>query len=107
MPGLYLSPFADCYRCPLKLRHPSCGLACAEHLRQVIKLQSQHQVAAIIAEPIQGTAGTSFRPPSFCRRLSRLRGSSELSLFLTKCKPALAGRERCGGSSTTGFRLTS
>jgi 4-aminobutyrate aminotransferase/(S)-3-amino-2-methylpropionate transaminase len=65
MPGLYLSPFAYCYRCPLKLRHPSCGLACAEHLRQVIKLQSQQQVAAIIAEPIQGTAGNVVPPAEF------------------------------------------
>ena len=65
MPGLYLSPFAYCYRCPLKLRYPSCGLACAEHLRQVIKLQSQQQVAAIIAEPIQGTAGNVVPPPEF------------------------------------------
>jgi 4-aminobutyrate aminotransferase-like enzyme len=65
MTGLYLSPFAYCYRCPLKLRYPSCGLACAEHLRQVIKLQSQQQVAAIIAEPIQGTAGNVVPPPEF------------------------------------------
>jgi 4-aminobutyrate aminotransferase-like enzyme len=65
MPGLYLSPFANCYRCPLKLRHPSCGLACAEHLRQMIKLQSQQQVAAIIVEPIQGTAGNVVPPADF------------------------------------------
>jgi 4-aminobutyrate aminotransferase / (S)-3-amino-2-methylpropionate transaminase / 5-aminovalerate transaminase len=65
MPGLYLSPFAYCYRCPLKLRYPSCGMACADHLRQVIKLQSQQQVAAIIAEPIQGTAGNVVPPGDF------------------------------------------
>ena len=65
MPGLYLSPFAYCYRCPLKLRYPSCGIACAEHLRQVIKLQSQQQIAAIIVEPIQGTAGNVVPPPEF------------------------------------------
>jgi 4-aminobutyrate aminotransferase / (S)-3-amino-2-methylpropionate transaminase / 5-aminovalerate transaminase len=65
MPGLYLSPFAYCYRCPLKLRYPSCGLACAEHLRQVIKLQTQQQVAAIIIEPIQGTAGNVVPPADF------------------------------------------
>ncbi len=65
MPGLYLSPFAYCYRCPLKLQYPSCGLACADHLRQVIKLQSQQQVAAIIAEPIQGTAGNIVPPSEF------------------------------------------
>lgn len=65
MPGLYLSPFAYCYRCPLKLRYPSCGLACAEHLRQVIKLQTQQQIAAIIVEPIQGTAGNIVPPADF------------------------------------------
>lgn len=65
MPGLYLSPFAYCYRCPLNLRYPSCGLACAEHLRQVVKLQTQQQVAAIIVEPIQGTAGNVVPPPEF------------------------------------------
>ncbi|HEY5813919.1 MAG TPA: aminotransferase class III-fold pyridoxal phosphate-dependent enzyme, partial [Terrimicrobiaceae bacterium] len=65
MPGLYLSPFAYCYRCPFKLRYPSCGLACAEHLRQVIKLQTEQRVAAIIAEPIQGTAGNVVPPPEF------------------------------------------
>ncbi len=65
MPGLYLSPFAYCYRCPLKLRYPSCGIACAEHLRQVIKLQTQQQIAAIIVEPIQGTAGNVVPPAEF------------------------------------------
>jgi 4-aminobutyrate aminotransferase / (S)-3-amino-2-methylpropionate transaminase / 5-aminovalerate transaminase len=65
MPGLYLSPFAYCYRCPLKLRYPTCGIACAEHLRQVIKLQSQQQIAAIIVEPIQGTAGNVVPPAEF------------------------------------------
>jgi 4-aminobutyrate aminotransferase/(S)-3-amino-2-methylpropionate transaminase len=65
MPGLYLSPFAYCYRCPLKLRYPACGLACADHLRQVIKRQTQQQVAAIILEPIQGTAGNIVPPPEF------------------------------------------
>lgn len=65
MPGLHLSPFAYCYRCPLKLKYPSCGMACAEQLRQTIKLSTTQQVAAIIAEPIQGTAGNVVPPPEF------------------------------------------
>src|SRR6185503_19935813 len=35
-PGMHLSPYANCYRCPWKLEYPSCGLACADHLRNVI-----------------------------------------------------------------------
>ena len=65
MPGLYQSPYAYCYRCPLKLKYPECGIACADHLRQTIKLNTQHQVAAIIAEPIQGTAGNVAPPKEF------------------------------------------
>ena len=26
-PGMHLSPYANCYRCPWKLEYPSCGLA--------------------------------------------------------------------------------
>jgi 4-aminobutyrate aminotransferase / (S)-3-amino-2-methylpropionate transaminase / 5-aminovalerate transaminase len=35
-PGMHLSPYASCYRCPWKLKYPSCGLACADHLRNVM-----------------------------------------------------------------------
>ena len=47
------------------MRYPSCGLACAEHLRRVVKLQTQQQIAAIIVEPIQGTAGNIVPPAEF------------------------------------------
>ena len=56
-PGMHLSPYAYCYRCPWNLAYPSCGLACAEHLRQKIKNETQQEVAAVIVEPMQGTAG--------------------------------------------------
>ena len=65
MPGLTLSPYATCYRCPLSLKYPSCGIACAEHLRDVIRLQTQQKVAAVIYEPVQGTAGNVVPPPEF------------------------------------------
>ncbi len=64
-PGMHMSPYANCYRCPWKLKHPSCGLACAEHLRNVIKNETQNEVAAIIMEPMQGTAGNVIPPADF------------------------------------------
>jgi 4-aminobutyrate aminotransferase-like enzyme len=67
LPGQYLSPYADCYRCPLKLRYPECGIACAEYLRDVIKNQTAGDIAAIIVEPIQGTAGNVIPPSGFLR----------------------------------------
>jgi 4-aminobutyrate aminotransferase-like enzyme len=65
MPGLHTAPYANCYRCPLKLTYPDCGLACVEQLRDVIKNQTAGAVAAIIIEPIQGTAGNVIPPPGF------------------------------------------
>ena len=64
-PGMHLSPYANCYRCPWKLEHPSCGLACADHLRNVIKNETQDEVAALIMEPMQGTAGNVIPPDDF------------------------------------------
>jgi 4-aminobutyrate aminotransferase-like enzyme len=65
LPGQHLSPYADCYRCPLKLTYPSCGIACAEYLRDVIRYQTGGAISAIIVEPIQGTAGNVIPPPGF------------------------------------------
>jgi 4-aminobutyrate aminotransferase-like enzyme len=64
-PGLHLVPYADCYRCPFKLEHPSCGLACVDFARQAIKMQTTGAVAAIVAEPMQGTNGNVIPPDDY------------------------------------------
>src|SRR5436853_7678804 len=70
MPGRYSSPYADCYRCPLKLRYPDCGIACAEFVRDVIRYQTAGEIAAIIVEPMQGTAGNIIPPEGFLRAVA-------------------------------------
>jgi len=65
MPGSYHAPYAYCYRCPLALKYPSCGLECAEFARKVIKHSTTNALAAILMEPIQGTAGNVVPPPEF------------------------------------------
>ncbi|MEA3003451.1 MAG: dTDP-4-amino-4,6-dideoxy-D-glucose transaminase [Sphingomonadales bacterium] len=64
-PGVHMAPYANCYRCPWNLQHPSCGLACAEHLRAMIRTATRHQLAAILIEPMQGTAGNVIPPDDF------------------------------------------
>src|SRR5262249_49240904 len=66
------SPYADCYRCPLKLTYPDCGIACAEFVRDVIKYQTGGEIAAIIAEPMQGTAGNIVPPDGFLRAIQQI-----------------------------------
>jgi 4-aminobutyrate aminotransferase/(S)-3-amino-2-methylpropionate transaminase len=72
LPGQYLSPYADCYRCPLRLRYPDCGIACAEYVRDVIRYQTAGEIAAIIVEPIQGTAGNVVPPDGFLRAIQAI-----------------------------------
>ena len=60
--GQYVVPYADCYRCPFKLKYPSCGLHCVDFARQQIRNASAGAIAAIVAEPMQGTAGNVIPP---------------------------------------------
>jgi 4-aminobutyrate aminotransferase-like enzyme len=81
-PGTYLAPYADCYRCPLKLSHPSCGLACVDLLRQIIKLSTTGSLAAIIVEPIQGTAGNVIPPDDWLPAVKSVARDSGALLIL-------------------------
>jgi 4-aminobutyrate aminotransferase / (S)-3-amino-2-methylpropionate transaminase / 5-aminovalerate transaminase len=60
--GQYQVPYADCYRCPFQMKYPSCGLYCVDFARQQIKNSSAGAIAAIVAEPMQGTAGNVIPP---------------------------------------------
>ena len=71
-PGAHLVPYADCYRCPLKLRHPACGLACVDVARQQLRAASLGSVAAVLVEPIQGTAGNVVPPPDWLPAIREL-----------------------------------
>lgn len=70
MPGLYTSPFPNPYRCPLGAKgEHDCVSHCLEHLRSVIKKSMTGQLAGIICEPIQGTAGNVIPPEGWLRGL--------------------------------------
>ena len=60
--GQYQVPYADCYRCPFKMKYPSCGLYCVDFARQQLRNSSAGALAAIVAEPMQGTAGNVIPP---------------------------------------------
>ena len=65
VPGSHQVPYADCYRCPLNVEYPGCGLACADLARQHAKIATAGAVAAFIIEPMQGTAGNIVPPKEF------------------------------------------
>jgi 4-aminobutyrate aminotransferase-like enzyme len=72
LPPGHVLPYASCYRCPLNLAYPSCGVACADLAREQLKHQSTGQVAAVIIEPMQGTAGNVIPPPEFMQRAQEI-----------------------------------
>jgi len=63
--GTFQVPYADCYRCPFKLAYPDCGMFCLDFMRQSLKTTTAGMIAAILVEPIQGTAGNVVPPPEF------------------------------------------
>jgi 4-aminobutyrate aminotransferase/4-aminobutyrate aminotransferase/(S)-3-amino-2-methylpropionate transaminase len=68
-PGFFSAPYAYCYRCPLQLHFPDCGLACVDHAREVIRHQTSGDLAGIVVEPVQGRAGNLAPPPGYLRAL--------------------------------------
>ena len=66
LPAGYIHiPTVHCYRCPYGRSYPSCGVFCAEYLRQVIALEGPETVAAVLVEPIGNTGGILVPPPEY------------------------------------------
>lgn len=83
--GRYSIPYADCYRCPFKLKYPECGMYCVEFGERQVRNSSAGAIAAIIVEPMQGTAGNVIPPDDFmpavramARRLGALLIADEM-----------------------------
>jgi len=93
LPGQYLTPYADCYRCPLRLTYPDCGIACADYVRDVIRHQTGGEIAAIIVEPVQGTAGNIVPPEGFLRAIQQIAKEAGALLL---CDEMITGIGRTG-----------
>lgn len=69
-------PYPYCYRCPLKLEYPDCGLACIDYIQEQYfdKYVPPEDVAAFFIESIQGEGGYVVPPPDYFSELfSRFR----------------------------------
>lgn len=64
-------PYANCLRCAFDQRPESCNFACIRHIERIINSPSSGagDVAAVIAEPIQGRGGDVVPPKGWLRAL--------------------------------------
>lgn len=63
--GIIHAPAPYCYRCPFKLEYPSCDLACAKDVKELIQTTTTGEIAAFMAEPILGVGGFITPPPEY------------------------------------------
>jgi 4-aminobutyrate aminotransferase-like enzyme len=59
------APAPYCYRCPLKLSYPSCGVQCAKDLKELIQTTTTGRIAGFLAEPILGVGGVVTPPKEY------------------------------------------
>ncbi len=61
------APSYYCYRCPLGKTYPSCDIACAKEVENILK-EHHNEIAAIIFEPyVQAAGGMIVSPPGYIR----------------------------------------
>lgn len=92
-PGTHLVPYADCYRCAFQMQYPSCGLFCLEFARRSIRTSTAGAVAAIVVEPMQGTAGNVVPPPEFLPGVAEIAREFDALLI---CDEMITGFGRTG-----------
>ena len=64
-PGSVFVESPYCYRCPLRLSYPDCGIACANEVRRIIEFEGPDQISTFIGEPIQQGFGALAPPPEY------------------------------------------
>lgn len=73
VPHVYQAPFAYCYRCPLKMTYPECGVACLGLVEDLFHAESPgDKTACVVAEPVQGEGGFVVPPKEWWQGLRKL-----------------------------------
>ena len=76
------SHYAYCYRCPLKLEYPSCGIECAKEIENLIfrRELSPDDTAAVFVEPLQGEGGYIVPPTEFHKEVRKICTDNDVLL---------------------------
>ena len=70
--GMVHAPAPYCYRCPFKLEYPSCDVACADDVKELIETTTTGEIAAFMAEPIMGVGGFIVPPKEYFGKVAEI-----------------------------------
>jgi 4-aminobutyrate aminotransferase len=70
--SIAFAPTPYCYRCPLGLEYPDCGVQCAKMIDDVVRYSTSNDVAAFIAEPLLGEGGIIVPPKEYFREAKKI-----------------------------------
>jgi taurine---2-oxoglutarate transaminase len=80
MPGVVHVPDPYCYRCPLGLKYPECGVACADYVDYAIK--SEGGVGGLILEPVTGASGVVVPPKEYLPKIRKITQENDVFLIV-------------------------
>jgi 4-aminobutyrate aminotransferase-like enzyme len=86
-------PNYDCYRCPLKLKRETCGLACAELVDYALERAHTHGPAGVIVEVVQANGGMIPAPDGFLQRVDEICEQRQVPLIVDEVQTGFC---RCG-----------
>lgn len=89
LPGTMALPGPNCYHCPVRHCRDACDMTCLEVGFQVYDSQSVGAPAALIAEPIQSSAGVIVPPAGYFERAKQLCEERGLLLVLDEAQTGL------------------
>ncbi len=73
VPGVSFMPYPYCYRCPFNKEYPGCDFECVDYIRTSLKtVIPAEEVAAVIAEPIQGNSGYVIPPKEYWPKVKEI-----------------------------------
>lgn len=81
-PGFFHIAPPYCYQCELNLTYPSCKLACARQLEEIIEREGKETVAAFIGEPVMGAAGVIVPPDDYWSLIQDICRRNEVLLII-------------------------
>ncbi len=68
----YKTPSPYCYRCPLRLKPETCGIACLDVFEENVR-KHKDELCAVVMEPaVQGAAGMIVQPDGFVKAVRKI-----------------------------------